>query len=83
MTAASEAAALRHPEKTNNPVQPAPRKPDWLRVKAPMSREYQETRDLMRAIEDATGRSLEAFFDQWVMRGGHPQLEVSSEHEDE
>jgi lipoyl synthase len=50
MTAASEAAALRHPEKANNPVQPAPRKPDWLRVKAPMSREYQETRDLMRRL---------------------------------
>ena len=50
MTAASEAAALRHPEKANNPVQPAPRKPEWLRVKAPMSREYQETRDLMRRL---------------------------------
>jgi lipoic acid synthetase len=50
MTAASEAAALRHPEKANNPVHPAPRKPDWLRVKAPMSREYQETRDLMRRL---------------------------------
>jgi lipoic acid synthetase len=51
MTAASEAAALRHPEKANNPEQPAPRKPDWLRVKAPMSREYQETRDLMRRLK--------------------------------
>ncbi|WP_053235260.1 M1 family aminopeptidase [Sandaracinus amylolyticus] len=40
-----------------------------------------ETRDLMRAIEDATGRSLEAFFDQWVMKPGHPQLEISGEHE--
>jgi lipoic acid synthetase len=50
MTAASE-AALRHPEKANNPVQPSPRKPDWLRVKAPMSREYQETRDLMRRLK--------------------------------
>jgi lipoic acid synthetase len=50
MTAPSEAAALRHPEKVNNPVHPAPRKPEWLRVKAPMSREYQETRDLMRRL---------------------------------
>ncbi|GAB4214374.1 MAG: M1 family aminopeptidase [Sandaracinaceae bacterium] len=40
-----------------------------------------ETRDLLRALEDATGRSLEAFFDQWVQRAGHPALEVSSEHE--
>ncbi len=43
-------AALRHPEKANNPLHPAPRKPDWLRVKAPMSREYQETRTLMRRL---------------------------------
>ncbi|MDQ3035344.1 MAG: M1 family metallopeptidase [Myxococcota bacterium] len=40
-----------------------------------------ETRDLMRAMEDATGRSLEAFFDQWVMKSGHPALEISGEHE--
>src|SRR5262252_8551047 len=50
MTAIDNLAALRHPEKANNPVQPAPRKPEWLRVKAPMSREYQETRDLMRRL---------------------------------
>jgi lipoic acid synthetase len=33
-------------------VQPAPRtpKPPWLRVKAPMSREYQETKRLMREL---------------------------------
>jgi len=46
----SSASPVRHPEKAKNPVQPAPRKPDWLRVKAPMSREYQETRDLMRRL---------------------------------
>jgi len=51
MTTASEAAALRHPEKANNPVSPSPRKPDWLRVKAPMSREYEETRALMRRLK--------------------------------
>ena len=37
-----------------------------------------ETIDLIRAIEDATGRNLRAFFDQWVFRGGHPDLEVSA-----
>jgi aminopeptidase N len=36
-----------------------------------------ETIDLIRAIEDATGRNMRGFFDQWVFRGGHPQLEVS------
>ncbi len=40
-----------------------------------------ETRDLLRALEDATGRSLEAFFDQWVHRAGHPTIEVTSEHD--
>jgi lipoic acid synthetase len=42
---------LRHPEKARNPDQPAPRKPEWLRVKAPVSREYNETRKLMRELK--------------------------------
>jgi aminopeptidase N len=37
-----------------------------------------ETIDLIRAIEDATGRNLRGFFDQWIFRGGHPDLEVSA-----
>ncbi len=36
-----------------------------------------ETIDLIRAIELATGRNLREFFNQWVFREGHPQLEVS------
>ncbi|HET6276630.1 MAG TPA: M1 family aminopeptidase [Candidatus Cybelea sp.] len=36
-----------------------------------------ETIDLIRAIEQATGRNLREFFNQWVFREGHPQLEVS------
>ncbi len=32
------------------------------------------TEDLIRAVERATGRNLEWFFDQWVFRGGHPEL---------
>jgi aminopeptidase N len=35
-----------------------------------------ETNDLMRALEEVSGRSLERFFDQWVYRQGHPQLKV-------
>ncbi len=50
MISASDSAALRHPEKASHPVSPAPRKPEWLRVKAPMSREYRETRALMRRL---------------------------------
>ncbi len=33
-----------------------------------------ETPDLRRAIEDATGRRLGRFFDEWVYRGGYPTL---------
>ncbi len=36
-----------------------------------------ETNDFRQAIEDATGRPLEWFFDQWIYRGGHPQYDVS------
>ncbi len=36
-----------------------------------------ETIDFVRAIEDSTGRNMRAFFDQWVLRGGHPQIKVA------
>src|SRR5271169_2721193 len=49
-TAAAAPAALRHPEKAARPDSPIPRKPDWLRVKAPGSPEYQATRLLMREL---------------------------------
>lgn len=39
---------LRHPEKNHRPDNPSPRKPDWIRVKAPGSKVYNETRQLMR-----------------------------------
>jgi len=40
-----------------------------------------ETIDFIRAIEDATGRNMRGFFDQWVFRGGHPQLSVSAAYD--
>ena len=42
------ASKLRHPEKRNRPDNPIQRKPDWIRVKAPVSRGYRETRDIVR-----------------------------------
>ncbi len=42
------AAALRHPEKAALPDNPSPRKPPWIRVKAPVSPEYHATRRLIR-----------------------------------
>ena len=44
----SEVPKLRHPEKRNRPNNPTPRKPDWIRVKAPTSKTYFETRNLVR-----------------------------------
>ncbi len=44
------AARLRHPEKAHLPDTPRLRKPEWIRVKAPLSREYEETRALMRRL---------------------------------
>jgi len=39
---------LRHPEKAHKPDNISPRKPKWIRVKAPTSKAYNETRRLMR-----------------------------------
>jgi aminopeptidase N len=46
-------------------------------------RDVVETRDLMRALEEVSGRSLERFFEQWVYRPGHPELDIKIEHEGE
>ena len=42
------ARAERHPEKAHRPDNPVARKPAWIRVKAPNSPEYAETRRLVR-----------------------------------
>ena len=39
----------RHPEKAHRPDTARPRKPDWIRVKAPNSEGYRQTRDIIRA----------------------------------
>jgi lipoic acid synthetase len=41
--------ALRHPEKRERPINPVPRKPDWIRVKAPGSKVFTETKAIVRA----------------------------------
>ena len=40
--------SIRHPEKANRPDNPIQRKPAWIRVKAPTSAIYHETRALIR-----------------------------------
>ncbi|MFN9358447.1 MAG: lipoyl synthase, partial [Alphaproteobacteria bacterium] len=41
--------ALRHPEKRERPVNPIQRKPDWIRVKAPGSKVFSETKAIVKA----------------------------------
>ncbi|MCV6600357.1 MAG: lipoyl synthase, partial [Cohaesibacter sp.] len=39
---------LRHPEKAHKPDNPVMRKPSWIRVKAPGSPVYKETRGIVK-----------------------------------
>ena len=39
----------RHPEKAHRPDNPQPKKPEWIRVKAPTGAGYKATRDIIRA----------------------------------
>jgi lipoic acid synthetase len=50
MTLIEEPKKLRHPEKAHRPDNEVKRKPDWIRVKAPTSAGYHETRELMRGL---------------------------------
>lgn len=45
----SERAKARHPEKQKREDSPILRKPDWIRVKAPTSRGYSETRAIVKS----------------------------------
>ena len=47
-TISDAAGPLRHPEKAHRPDQPSLRKPNWIRVKAPVSRGYVETQRIVR-----------------------------------
>jgi lipoyl synthase len=48
---AMEAIRTRHPKKAERPDSPVLRKPSWIRVRAPLSAEYEETRTLMRRLK--------------------------------
>ena len=41
------------------------------------ARSVVETRDLLRAMEEVSGRSLGKFFEQWVYKPGHPECDVT------
>jgi lipoic acid synthetase len=48
MSVTTENERPRHPEKAHKPDNPVRRKPAWIRVKAPVSRAYHETRRIVR-----------------------------------
>ena len=35
-----------------------------------------ETDDLRKVLEEVSGGSLQQFFNQWLYRAGHPELEI-------
>ncbi|RVD31305.1 lipoyl synthase, partial [Mesorhizobium sp. M4B.F.Ca.ET.019.03.1.1] len=45
----ANAPRVRHPEKAHKPDQEVLRKPDWIRVKAPVSKGYAETREIVKS----------------------------------
>jgi lipoic acid synthetase len=54
LTVLSDPPRVRHPEKIGKPDNPVARKPPWIRVRAPTSPVYHETRGLMRELKLAT-----------------------------
>lgn len=48
-TVRPEKARVRHPEKAHKPDTEILKKPDWIRVKAPVSKGYRETRNIVQA----------------------------------
>ncbi len=51
----------------------------WRGVRAYLAshaRGVVETRDLQRAMEDVSGRSLGRAFEQWTLKPGHPEMDV-------
>ncbi len=53
----------------------------WRGIRLYVSRHARQTvrtEDLRRALEDASGVELGWFFDQWLHRAGHPELEIAS-----
>ncbi len=41
------------------------------------------TDDLQKAVEEATGRSMDRFFRQWLYKGGHPAFKVTYQWDEE
>lgn len=48
-TVSNDTKRVRHPEKAHRPDNEVARKPDWIRVKAPTSKGYLETRDIVKS----------------------------------
>ena len=88
----SEMPPVRHPEKIHRPDNPSPRKPDWIRVKAPTSAEAAEVRRLLigahkscietiylalDALERAPGKKSSLPYMPWELRACESIMEIS------
>ena len=57
----------------------------WKGIRSYASKyKYQvvETDDFRKAMEEASGKDLKWFFDQWLYKAGHPELKVRWHYED-
>lgn len=41
-----------------------------------------DTNDLIRALAESSGRNMQAFFDQWVYKPGHPVIDTAWSYDD-
>lgn len=41
-----------------------------------------ESKDLSRSFEEGTGKNVEAFFNQWIYKPGHPEIEVAWKYDE-
>ena len=45
---------IRHPELRKKPINPSPKKPDWIKVRAPVSQGYIDTKQLLKNLDLTT-----------------------------
>ena len=58
----------------------------WKGIRAYVAdRKFQvvDTEDFRKSVENATGKDLKWFFDQWLYKAGHPELKVRWHYEPE
>src|SRR6266550_6524009 len=80
MTVVLDASSrVRHPEKAHRPDATVLKKPDWIRVKAPVSRGYEETRTIVRAIRTrCSSTTIEVLTPDFLRKDGAVESVVAA-----